>query len=423
MRIGIIGAGYVGLVSGAGFALNGHKVKCADISRERVELINSGKSPIYEDGLEEVISRFVPSLLSATTSAAEVVLESKVILICVGTPSKKNGEPDLSALKECAREIGKALAKKKDYCVIAVKSTVLPGVTEGVVLPVLESASQKKAGADFGLCMNPEFLKEGVALKDFLEPDRIVIGCIDSRTESVMRGIYSGFNAPILAMKPCDAEMTKIASNCFLATKISFMNELANLSKKLGVDIEAVAKGMGSDRRIAPYFLKPGPGFGGSCFPKDLRALKSIARKLGEKMAVISATIKANDSQPMRLVELAAAKIDLKSAKVGVLGLAFKPNTDDVRESPAIPIISALLSAAKEVNAFDPKAEKNMRRIFPQANYFPSAQEVIRNSDIVLIVTDWPEFSEPDYGSKIVVDARNVFEGKKKPENYECLVK
>ena len=423
MRIGIIGAGYVGLVSGAGFAMRNHEVKCADLSREKVESINSKKSPIYEEGLEDALSRLVPSALSATTSVAEAVLESDAVFICVGTPSKKNGAPDLSALKKCAKEIGNALAQKKDYCAVVVKSTVLPNVTEGVVLPILESASAKKAGKDFGLCMNPEFLKEGVALKDFLGPDRIVIGCIDSRTERAMREIYSGFNAPILAMKPCDAEMTKIASNCFLATKISFMNELANLSKKLGVDIEAVAKGMGSDKRITPYFLKPGPGFGGSCFPKDLRALKSIAKKQGEKMAVISATLEANDSQPMRLVELAASKIDLKNAKVGVLGLAFKPDTDDVRESPAIPVISALLSMAKEVNAFDPKAERNMRRIFPQANYFPSAQEAIRNSDIVLIVTDWPEFSGLDYGSKIVVDARNVFGNAKRPQNYDCLVK
>lgn len=423
MNIAVIGAGYVGLVSAVGLALRGNKVICVDTDERKINSINSKASPIYEEGLEKELQNLVPARLSATMDLGSAVLESDAIFICVGTPSKPSGAEDLSALKKCVKSIGSALRKKKDYCVVVVKSTVLPKITEELVLPLLEKSSGKRCGSDFGLCMNPEFLKEGVALKDFMQPDRIVIGCIDFRTEEKMRELYSGFNAPMLSMKPRDAEMTKLASNCFLASKISFVNELANLSKKIGVDICAVTNGMGHDKRIAPYFLKPGPGFGGSCFPKDLVAMKKFGKSHKEKMRMISATIEANTSQPERFLEFAKSKANLADSRVGVLGLSFKPGTDDVRESPAIPIIRALSSEAKAVNAYDPKAEWNMKRVFPEINYFSSALEVIGNSDVVLIVTDWPEFSGLDFEGKLVLDARNIFEGKQKPKNYECLVK
>ncbi|RLF41530.1 MAG: UDP-glucose/GDP-mannose dehydrogenase family protein, partial [Thermoplasmata archaeon] len=273
MDISVIGTGYVGLVTGACFAKLGNEVICVDIDERKINLINNGKSPIYEEGLEDILNKY-KERIEATNDYRYAIENSDVTFICVGTPSREDGGLDLSFIRESAREIGLQLKKKKDWHLIVVKSTVLPGTTRDIILPILEEYSDKKVGVDFGLAMNPEFLREGVAVKDFLNPDRIVIGFYDDKSRRILRELYRDFSCPILETSLSAAEMIKYASNAFLATKISFINEIGNMCKKIGVDTYEVADGMGLDKRIGRSFLDSGIGWGGSCFPKDLAALK-----------------------------------------------------------------------------------------------------------------------------------------------------
>ncbi|NJE45912.1 UDP-glucose/GDP-mannose dehydrogenase family protein [Thermococcus sp. GR7] len=419
MRISIIGSGYVGLVTGMGFVKLGNEVSFVDVDDRKIELINSGKPPIYERGLEELMQEFGGKYY-ATKDYREAVLNSDVTFIAVGTPSREDGSIDLKYIESASKELGKVLKEKDSYHLIVVKSTVLPGTTENVVRPILESESGKTAFQDFGLAMNPEFLREGVALQDFLNPDRIIIGVNDKRSRDILKELYAPIDAPKLVVNIKTAEMIKYASNAFLATKISFANEIGNICKKLGIDSWKVFEGVGLDHRISSHFFRTGIGWGGSCFPKDVRALIRKAEELGEEPLILKAVMEVNEKQPLKLIELLKEHIsELKGKTIGVLGLAFKPDTDDIREARSIVIVKKLLEEGAEVIAYDPKAMENFRRLFPQIEYASSADEVLEKSDIILIVTEWGEFEELDYSGKIVIDGRRVRAAEKTAKIYE----
>ncbi len=410
MNISIIGIGYVGLVTGACFAKLGNRVICVDINRKKVDNINNAISPIYEEDLDELLTTHKKNI-TATTDYTHAINKSDVTFICVGTPSKSDGELDLSFVKDASIEIGKNLKEKNEWHLIVVKSTVLPGTTIDVVLPLLEKYSNKKVGKDFGLAMNPEFLREGVAVKDFLQPDRIVIGCYDEKSKDVLKKLYKGFSCPLVETSPSTAEMIKYASNAFLATKISFINEIGNMCKRLGIDAYEVADGVGLDKRIGRSFLDSGIGWGGSCFPKDVYALITWAKKTDDPK-ILESVVDINDQQPLKLVDILKKHVpNLKGKTIGILGLAFKPNTDDIRNSRAIPIIKQLLKDGSQVKAYDPKAIECFKDIFPQITYTSSAKEVL-DSDAVLIVTKWDEFTKLDYNGKVVIDGRKLKEAK-----------
>jgi len=423
MRISVIGSGYVGLVTGMGFVKLGNEVIFVDVDEKKIKMINNTQPPIYEEGLEELMKEFKGKYY-AIKDYHEAILNSDVTFIAVGTPSKEDGSIDLTYVKKASEGIGKALKEKDGYHVVVVKSTVIPGTTEDVVKPILEEHSGRKAFQDFGLAMNPEFLREGVALKDFLNPDRIVIGVQDEKTRKVLEELYEPINAPKLIVDIKTAEMIKYASNAFLATKISFANEIGNICKKLGIDSWKVFEGVGLDHRISPYFFKSGIGFGGSCFPKDVRALISKAKELGEEPLILEAVVEVNERQPLKLVELLKKHVpELKGKTVGVLGLAFKPNTDDVRETRAYVVIKRLLEEGAKVIAYDPKAMENFKRFYPDVGerieYASSGEEVLERSDAILIVTEWSEFEKLDYSGKIVIDGRRMKRAEETAEVYE----
>jgi len=410
MKVSTIGTGYVGLVTGACLADMGNEVICVDILPEKVEMINQGKSPIYEEGLQGILERSVGKNLKATTDLNMAIENSELSFICVGTPSDSEGRIDLKYIKSAAESLGKVLASVDNHTVV-VKSTVVPGTTEKVVIPALEKNSGKKAG-EFGVCMNPEFLREGVAVEDFMKPDRVVIGQYDENSGKKLAELYQGFHCPILRTDLKTAEMIKYASNSFLATKVSFINEIGNICKKLGIDTYTVAEGMSMDHRISPNFLKAGLGWGGSCFPKDVKGLANHAKELGHEPELLQSVLKVNRKQPELLLEMAREKIgSFEGKRVAVLGLAFKADTDDTRESQSFPVIQQLLDEKAEVIAYDPKAEENTRAEFPDIQYAPAAQEALKDADIAIILTDWEEFQNLNYSSmknKIVIDGRNI---------------
>lgn len=408
MRVSIIGTGYVGLVSGTALAEIGHTVTCVDIDQAKVDSINNGKSPIYEEGLDALLQRNSGVRLSATTDLNAAVLASDLTLIAVGTPFDGE-EIDLRHVRGAARQIGEALRDKDGYHVVVVKSTVVPGTTTTVVLPELEAASGKIAGADFGVGMNPEFLAEGTAVADFMAPDRIVLGGIDARSQDALASLFVPFeHAAIVRTDPTTAEMIKYTANSLLATMISFSNEIGNLCAMVGVDAMEVMNGVHLDKRLSPLaadgtrvkpgflnFLSPGCGFGGSCFPKDVKALIAFGRKAGSSMQILDAVIDTNAKQPQRMLDLLARHVpDLAGAKVAVLGMAFKPGTDDVRESPSLPVTRALLAGGAEVSAYDPiardAAEKELGT--NKIRFAPTLEDATAGVDAILLMTRWPEF-------------------------------
>ncbi len=401
MKISVIGAGYVGLVSGACFAKLGNRVTIIDIDPRKVKAINNKACPIYEEGLDE--------LLKETSIRAshdyEDIKDSEVILICVGTPSSDDGSIVLDQMADVARQIAEVLKRKEEYCVVVVKSTVPPGTTEDLVIPLLQK-SCRRIGEDFGVCMSPEFLREGKAVHDFMNPARIIIGEYDKRSGDILISLYRNFNTRILRTNLKTAEMIKLASNAFLATKISFVNEIGNICKKLGIDVYEVARGMGFDNRIGNKFLNAGVGFGGSCLTKDLRILIARVREIGYKPRILEEVLSLNEKQALRMLELLKKHITLEGATVGILGLAFKPGTDDVRDSRAIKIVQTLLQEGAMVKAYDPLAVENFKKIFPQIQYV--TKEGVLDSDAILIITEWEEFNELDYRGKIVIDGRRV---------------
>jgi len=423
MRVSIVGSGYVGLVTGMGFVKLGNEVIFVDVDEGKIGMINKAQPPIYEEGLEELMREF-RGKYRTTKDYREAILNSDVTFIAVGTPSREDGSIDLTYVEQASMEIGKALREKNDYHVVVVKSTVLPGTTENVVKPIIEKESGKKAFKDFGLAMNPEFLREGVALRDFLNPDRIVIGVQDGRTRQVLEELYAPIDAPKLFTDIKTAEMIKYASNAFLATKISFANEIGNICKKLGIDSWEVFEGVGLDHRISPHFFRTGIGWGGSCFPKDVKALIRKAEEVDEEPIILKAVVEVNERQPLKLIELLKKHVpELKGKTVGVLGLAFKPDTDDVRDTRAYIVIKKLLEEGARILAYDPKAMKNFKRFYPDVGekieYAKSGEDVLKATDVILIVTEWPEFEELEYSGKIVIDGRRVRKAEETAKIYE----
>lgn len=429
MKISIIGTGYVGLVTGVCLAAKGHHVICVDIDPAKVEAINAGRAPIHEDGLPELLAKYAGTTLVATTDLVSAIQGSEITFIATGTPF--DGKViDLRYVKQVAEQIGAALTTKTDYHVVVVKSTVVPGTTDDVVKPLLEKHSGKRAGRDFGVGMNPEFLSEGVAIDDFMNPDRIVLGGIDDRTIFTLAAVYGGFDAdvPRLSTNNKTAEMIKYASNAYQATCISFANEIGNLCAALGgIDALDVMKGVHLMKELSPTvtpvadgksagdtpnaggtpkaqrvragitnFLSPGCGFGGSCFPKDVKALIAHGQSKDVPMPLLESVIEINKHQPIKTVDLLERRLGtLQGKRIAVLGLAFKPGTDDMRESPSIPIVKELFDRGATVQVFDPIATAEAKKIFNgRLIYAESLEQVIEKADGILLVTRWPEFKQ-----------------------------
>lgn len=427
MNIGIIGTGYVGLVTGVCIASKGHKVFCADVIPEKIESINNGKSPIFEEGLDDLLQTALESqLLEATTDVDYVIEKSDVIFICVGTPSLPDGSMNYEYVEEAARNIGRILKKQQKFKVIIVKSTCIPGTTTNHVGPIIEQESGLKVQIGFGLGMNPEFLREGVAVNDFLYPDRVVIGVSDENTKDIMMQCYEGFIAPFVIVDPTSAEMIKYAANTFLATKISFFNEMANLAEKFEADISVITEAVGMDHRISEKFMNSGIGWGGSCFPKDIRALLHKSREFGISSKLLQAALDTNEAQPFEAIRLLKEELGeekLKNKRIAILGLAFKPNTEDMREAPSIPIINLLLKEGANVVATDPIAVEEAKKLLKHKNlvFVTSADEALNEADACVLVTEWKEYSHlpienfiEKMKSPIIVDGRRIF-------NYEKM--
>jgi UDPglucose 6-dehydrogenase len=412
MRISIVGGGYVGLVSAACLAELGNSINLIEIENDKAAAINAGQPILHEDGLCDLLSAHIGMNLMATT-AYDGLCESDIAIICVGTPSAIDGSADLSMIESASKSIGKALRESDKYSVVAVKSTVPPGTTASLVMPEVLRYSGKSL-EDIGFVMNPEFLREGLAIYDFMNPDRIIIGSYDKKAGDFFELIYKGLKAPIIRTSLNAAEMIKYASNAFLATKISFSNEIGNICKCLGIDVYEVMRGVGLDHRIGPHFLNAGVGFGGSCFPKDVSALINLAKEKGEHAALLDAVIKINENQPLRMIELMKKRVGpLQGKRIAVIGLAFKNDTDDIRESRAIPVIKELLRSGAEVKAYDPKANDAMRHIFPEVQYCSDPAEALLDADGCMIMTEWPQFEMLDrefnlMKSRVIIEGRRI---------------
>ena len=416
--ISVIGCGYVGCVTGVCFADMGYRVILVDVDPRKVDSINEGRSPIYEPGLEDLIQKN-RERIHATMDLRAAIRDTDITFVAVGTPSNADGSIDLTYVFRVCEEVGDILRGKEGFHIVIIKSTVFPGTTDDRVRHILEYTSGKKAGVEFGLGSNPEFLREGNAVHDFLSPDRIVIGADDPRTADTLRALYASVDSQVLVTSSRTAEMVKYASNAALATKISFANEIGNLCKTIGVDSRDVFLGVGMDSRVSPAFFKTGIGFGGSCFPKDVRALVAGARAHGEDLNILDAVLKTNEAQPLRLLSLLQKHLStLEGRTIGVLGLAFKPDTDDIRESRALPVVTSLLSSGARVIAYDPAAMDNFKQVFPQIIYAPSASEVLE-ADAVLILTEWKEFEDLDYHGRIVIDGRRLEAPRRQAAIYE----
>ena len=417
MKIAVIGTGYVGLVSGAGFSDFGHEVTCVDIDPARVAALRRGEIPIFEPGLPELVARNEKlGRLRFTTDVAEAVPGAEIALIAVGTPSRPDGGADLSYVLEAARQIGRAIT---GFTVVITKSTVPVGTADKV-----RDAIKSVTKQPFAVASNPEFLKEGDAVNDFLKPARVIVGCEDPKAIEVIRELYAGLMRTgdrIQVMDIRSAELTKYAANAMLATRISFMNELARLAEAVGADIEAVRKGIGSDPRIGPKFLFAGAGFGGSCFPKDLRALVYTGRESDVHLSVVEAVDKANEKQKRILGERVLAHFGgkLDGKRIAVWGLAFKPETDDIRESPALVLIEQLRAAGATVTGYDPEAMNNIRAALgDQIELTADAYAAAAGADALVLVTEWHELRAPDLvrlksvmRTPVLLDGRNVWPG------------
>ena len=416
MHVAVFGAGYVGLVTGTCFAEMGNDVTICDVDEARVAMLRQGRIPIYEPGLEEILGRNLENdRLRFTTDAGEAVVASEVIFIAVGTPADEDGSADLTHVLDVARVIGRHADGPR---VVVNKSTVPVGTAAKV-----EGALAEVSPHAFSVVSNPEFLKEGSALEDFMKPDRVVVGASDERARETMRKLYAPFvrtGNPIYFMDVASAEMTKYAANAMLATRITFMNEIANLCDRVGANVDEVRIGIGSDRRIGPAFLFPGVGFGGSCFPKDVQALERLADEVGYEFPIVRAVHAVNEAQK----RLLAVKIrrrfgdDLSGRRFAVWGIAFKPRTDDIREAPALVLIEDLLAAGAEVVAYDPEAMDNARRVLgDRVTFADSAHEALEGADALVVVTEWNEFRFPDFEriskalkEPVVFDGRNVYD-------------
>ena len=423
MKVTIVGTGYVGLVSGACLADVGNDVLCFDVDAAKIRILNEGGSPIFEPGLLEMVKRNrVAGRLRFTTDVAEAVAHGTVQFIAVGTPPGEDGSADLKYVEAAARSIGRHM---NDYRVIVDKSTVPVGTADRVRAAIADELRMRNSGVEFSVVSNPEFLKEGAAVEDFMRPDRIVIGADDERAIRIVRALYAPFqrnHERVLVMDVRSAELTKYAANAMLATRISFMNELANLAEKLGADIEHVRQGIGSDPRIGYHFLYPGSGYGGSCFPKDVKALLRTGAEHGCKLHVLDAVERANELQKHVLSAKICGKFGdrVKGMTIALWGLAFKPNTDDMREAPSRALIEDLWQAGATVRAYDPVAMDEAQRIFgddKRIAYATSPMQALDGADALAIITEWKEFRSPDFAEirkrlrhPIVFDGRNLYE-------------
>jgi UDPglucose 6-dehydrogenase len=414
MRVAVVGTGYVGLVAGACFAESGNDVVCVDSNQAKVRLLRRGKVPIYEPGLEELVRRNrAEGRLSFTSTLPKAVRDSAVVFIAVGTPQGEDGSADLKYVLEVARDIGHAM---NGYKVIVDKSTVPVGTSEKV-----REVIRRETTHPFSVVSNPEFLKQGAAIDDFMKPDRVVIGAEDSRAQALMLELYEPFTrtgAPIMMMDCASAELAKYASNAMLATRISFMNEVANVCELVGADVDQVRRAIGADKRIGTSFLFPGVGYGGSCFPKDVQAMRRFAADKDYDFKILDAVEEVNKFQKTKLVTAMRKHFgSLKGKTIAVWGLAFKPRTDDMREAPSIPMIEALLSAGASVQAFDPEAALVAKGIFgSRITYAASSYDAVKGADALGIVTEWNEFRRPDLSrvrslmrSPVIFDGRNLF--------------
>ena len=416
MKITVVGTGYVGLVSGACLADMGNQVLCLDVDAAKVKLLNSGQVPIYEPGLEPLVKRNRDAgRLGFSTDAAAGVAHGVLQLIAVGTPPGEDGGADLQHVLEAARAIGRHM---DDYRVFVNKSTVPVGTADRVSEVILNALKDRNKKIPFSVVSNPEFLKEGAAVEDFMRPDRIILGSEDERATALLRELYAPFqrnHERVMLMGVRSAELAKYAANAMLATRISFMNELANLAEALGADIEEVRRGIGADPRIGTHFLYAGAGFGGSCFPKDVKALQRIASDAGRELHVVAAVERANEAQKHLLGDKIKARFgqSLKGRRIAIWGLAFKPNTDDMREAPSLTLIADLLAAGAEVRAYDPVAKPVIEKLF----IAKSATEALQGCDALAIVTEWAEFRAPDFPAlrktlktPAIFDGRNLYD-------------
>ena len=424
--ISVIGAGYVGLCTAVGFASKGYNVVACDLNEEKISKINSGVPPFHEPGLEEKLSESLQkgNIRGVVGQIDQVILETDLTFVAVGTPSSLDGSINLQYIKSATGDIGKALKRKGSYHVMVIKSTVVPGTTQNIVKPILEEESKKAAGIGFGLCMNPEFLRQGSAFQDTVNADRVVIGAFDVRSGDILEDLYENFycgNVPaILRTSLSTAELIKYASNAMLATKISFINTIANICEKIpSADVKVVAKAMGLDKRIGPLFLDAGLGYGGSCFPKDVKALIACSKGSGYDPELLDAVEGVNEMQPLRAVQFCKELLgDLRGKNIAVLGLAFKPDTDDMREARVIPIINMLLKAGACVRAYDPVAISVAKSIFKDTiGYASSSIACLRNADCCILVTEWPEFKKlvpEDFVNNmkqpILIDGRRLYD-------------
>jgi len=419
MHICMIGTGYVGLVSGACFAEFGINVTCVDKIKEKIDKLNNGQVPIYEPGLDVIISKCVKDgRLQFTTDITESIKKALVVFIAVGTPPMEDGSPDLSAIWEVAQAISENM---NDYKVIVNKSTVPVGTGKKLRQYIEEHQKEK---VKFSICSNPEFLREGSAIEDFMRPDRIVIGSEDNEAVAIMKDLYSPLyliETPFLITNIESAEMIKYAANAFLASKISFINEVATLCEMVGADVHQVARGMGLDNRIGKKFLHPGPGFGGSCFPKDTQGFLQMAKENNYDLKLVRATIEVNEQQKQRSIDkiVRALDGDVKGKTIGILGLSFKPNTDDMRESPALPIVRALTEQGANIKAYDPVAMEEAKKILNGSNitYCNNSYDVADGSDALVFVTEWNQFRKLEMErikgmlkKPIIVDLRNIYD-------------
>lgn len=416
MKIAVVGTGYVGLVSGTCFAETGNQVICVDIDQKKVEKLSSGQITIYEPGLEKIFIRNTKEgRLTFTTKLEEAIEGAEVIMLALPTPPGEDGSADLKYILGVADHLGKII---KDYKVIVDKSTVPVGTAEKV-----RAAIAKNAKVEFDVVSNPEFLREGVAVDDFMKPDRVVIGTTSERAKKVMNDLYAPFvrqGNPLIFMDEKSAELTKYAANSFLATKITFMNEIARLCELLGADVDMVRRGMGADERIGKRFLFPGIGYGGSCFPKDVQALGKSAQEVNYNFEILDAVMEVNEKQKLHLMPSIKKYFDgnLKGKKFALWGLAFKPNTDDIREAPALYMINALLAEGATVATYDPEAMNNVKQLMGDKIRFSETQyEALTGADALIIATEWSEFRTPDFSkisallkNKAIFDGRNLFD-------------
>ncbi|MDO9597339.1 MAG: UDP-glucose/GDP-mannose dehydrogenase family protein [Azoarcus sp.] len=423
MKVTVIGTGYVGLVSGACLADVGNDVLCLDVDPDKIRILEEGGIPIHEPGLLEVVRRNVAAgRLSFTTDIERATRHGAIQFIAVGTPPDEDGSADLQYVLAAARNIGRHMDA---YRVVVDKSTVPVGTGDKVRAVIAEELARRDAGLEFSVVSNPEFLKEGAAVDDFMRPDRIIVGAEDEHAIELMRQLYGPFqrnHEKLLVMDVRSAELTKYAANAMLATRISFMNELANLAETLGADIEFVRQGIGSDPRIGWHFLYAGCGYGGSCFPKDVKALVRTGREHGHDLLLLNAVEEANDAQKLRLVDKIVGRFgeDLSGLNFALWGLAFKPNTDDMRDAPSRVIIAELFRRGASVTAYDPVAMNEARRIFgdkPGLSYVQRPMEALEGADALLIVTEWKEFRSPDFElirqtlkHPVIFDGRNMYD-------------